>query len=90
MNIYVGNLNYSLKEEELQEVFEQFGEVVSVKIIKDRETGRSKGFGFVEFSSEEEAERAMQEANEMEVGGRKLRVNPARERTRRPSSRRSF
>jgi len=83
MNIYVGNLNYALTEDELKEVFEELGNVVSVKIIKDRETGKSKGFGFVEYDNEESAQQAIEEMNGAEVMGRRLKVNKARERTRR-------
>jgi len=80
MNIYVGNLNYKIKDEELREVFEQYGEVVSVKIITDKYSGRSKGFGFVEMSSESDAQRAIDELNEGELMGRKIVVNQARPR----------
>ena len=80
MNIYVGNLNYSLSEEELSEIFSEYGEVVSVKIVKDRETGRAKGFGFVEMANEEEGEKAVQELDGVEVNGRNMKVNKARPR----------
>jgi RNA recognition motif-containing protein len=78
MNIYVGNISYSTKEEDLREAFGEFGEVESVKIISDRETGRSKGFGFVEMTDDEAGEKAIEEMNGKEVGGRALRVNQAR------------
>ena len=78
MNIYVGNLNYSLQEEELKEVFAEFGEVASVKIIKDKVTGRSKGFGFIEMENDKEANNAIQELNGVEVKGRNLKVNQAK------------
>ncbi len=78
MNIYVGNLNYSLQEKELEEVFSEFGEVTSVKIIKDKVTGRSKGFGFIEMENDNEASNAIQELNGAEVKGRSLKVNQAK------------
>ena len=80
MNIYVGNLAYSLSEEELREAFAAYGEVSSVKVLMDRETGRSRGFGFVEMPNQNEAETAVSEVNGKEVGGRPLRVNEARPR----------
>ncbi len=80
MNIYVGNLSYSLDESELREAFAAFGEVSSVKVLMDRETGRSRGFGFVEMPNQTEAEAAVAEINGKEVGGRALRVNEARPR----------
>lgn len=78
MNIYVGNISYSTKEDDLREAFGEFGEVTSVKIISDRETGRSKGFGFVEMADDAAGEKAIEEMNGKEVGGRALRVNQAR------------
>jgi RNA recognition motif-containing protein len=80
MNIYVGNLSYSLDESELREAFAAYGEVSSVKVLMDRETGRSRGFGFVEMPNQSEAETAVTEVNGKEVGGRALRVNEARPR----------
>lgn len=80
MNIYVGNLAYSLSESELRDAFAAYGEVSSVKILMDRETGRSRGFGFVEMPNQNEAEAAVTECNGKEVGGRPLRVNEARPR----------
>lgn len=84
MNIYVGNLSYQMTEEELEETFSTFGTVKSAKIIFDRETNRSKGFGFVEMDSDEAATKAIEELNNKEVGGRNLRVNEARPREPRP------
>jgi len=78
MNIYVGNISYSTSEEDLRESFGQFGEVTSAKIITDRETGRSKGFGFVEMADDEAGNKAIEEMNGKEIGGRDLRVNMAR------------
>lgn len=83
MNIYVGNLSYGLSEEELKELFENYGSVDSVKIIKDRETGRSKGFGFIEMPNDDEAKTAIEQLNDTEVQSRNLRVNEARPRPER-------
>jgi RNA recognition motif-containing protein len=80
MNIYVGNLSYSLSESELRDAFAAYGEVSSVRVLMDRETGRSRGFGFVEMPNQNEAETAVAEINGKEVGGRPLRVNEARPR----------
>ncbi|NPA43769.1 MAG: RNA-binding protein [Chlorobi bacterium] len=80
MNIYVGNIPYRTDEEELRELFEAYGRVDSVKIITDRFTGRSKGFGFVEMPDEDEAQAAIQALNGKEVDGRPLRVNQAKPR----------
>lgn len=85
MNIYVGNLAYRTTEDELRQAFGQFGEVSSVKIITDRDTGQSKGFGFVEMPNQSEAEAAINNLNETDLGGRNLRVNEARPRTDRPA-----
>jgi len=83
MNIYVGNLSYGMSEDELREAFRAFGEVSSVKILMDRETGRSRGFGFVEMPNKSEAETAIAQLNGKEVGGRALRINEARPREQR-------
>lgn len=80
VHIYAGNLNYRMSEGSLRELFEQYGEVVSVKIIKDRVSGRSKGFGFVEMPKPEEAESAIQSLDGTEVEGRNIRVNKAKPR----------
>jgi len=80
VQIYVGNLAYRMREDTLKELFGQFGEVTSVKIITDRMTGRSKGFGFIEMTEKEEAEKAIQQLNGSEVEGRNIRVNVARPR----------
>ena len=84
MDIYVGNLSYDITVEELREAFEQHGEVVNAKIITDRETGRSKGFGFVEMPNESEGEAAISELNGAMLRGRTARVNQARPRNDRP------
>ncbi len=76
--IYVGNLSYSMTEEALSELFGQAGTVVSAKIITESQTGRSKGFGFVEMSSDEEANSAIEKFNGQEVEGRQLKVSEAR------------
>ena len=78
MNIYVGNLSYGMSEDELREAFGAFGEVSSAKILMDRETGRSRGFGFVEMPNPVEAESAIAQLNGKDVGGRALRINEAR------------
>jgi len=83
VQIYAGNLPYKIKEEELKRLFEVHGEVTSVKIITDRETGRSKGFGFVEMTSEGDANNAISQLNNSEVMGRNIQVNIARPRTER-------
>jgi len=78
MNIYAGNLNYSLTEEALEKVFAEYGEVTSVKIIRDKYTDQSKGFGFIEMADDAAAQKAIDELNGTEVNGRELRVNQAR------------
>lgn len=78
MNIYVGNISHSSTEEGLKQVFEQYGTVASVKIIKDKFTGSSRGFAFVEMPEEAEAKQAIAGLNGVEVDGRPLRVNEAR------------
>ncbi len=79
--LYVGNLPYSTTEEELRTLFTQAGQVTSIAIITDRETGRSKGFGFVEMASSAEAEKALSMFNGYSMGRRQLTVNEARPRT---------
>ena len=78
MNIYIGNLNYRVREEDLKQVMEEYGVVDSVKIIIDRETGKSKGFAFVEMPNDEEEKRAIEELNEAEYEGRQMVVKEAR------------
>ena len=89
MNIYVGNLAYKISDQELQEVFEEFGEVVSAKVIIDRKTGRSKGFGFVEMIDETEAQKAIDELNGTEISGRTVKVNKARPKESRANRKRT-
>ena len=83
--IYVGNLNYKTTEDDLRVLFEAHGNVNSVKIITDRDTGRSKGFGFIEMENQNEGSSAISALNAHEVDGRQLRVNEAAERTERPA-----
>ena len=84
MNIYVGNLPYSTSSDDLQEVFSSFGEVSAARIVNDRETGRPKGFGFVEMPNDSEANAAIEALNGNDIGGRKAVVNEARPREERP------
>jgi RNA recognition motif-containing protein len=81
--LYVGNLSYDTSDSKLQEMFEEYGSVQSAQVIMDRDTGRSKGFGFVEMGSDEEARAAINGLNGKEVGGRALTVNEARPREER-------
>ena len=83
MNIYVGNLSYQTTEDELRDLFAEFGDVVSAKLIVDKFTGQSKGFGFVEMSNNSEAQKAMDELNGRDVNGRSITVNQARPRQER-------
>ena len=78
MNIYVGNLNFKVKESEIQEIFENYGEVTSVKIITDKYSGRSKGFGFVEMQNDEEATKAIEGLNGTSMKEREIVVNEAK------------
>jgi cold-inducible RNA-binding protein len=80
MKLYVGNLSYSATENELRDMFSQYGAVESVAVITDRDTGRSKGFGFVEFANDAEANAAIAGLNGKEVSGRALTVSQARPR----------
>ncbi len=82
-NLYVGNLDYGVSSDDLRELFEEFGVVTSAKVITDRETDRSKGFGFVEMENEEEAHEAIDELDGAEYEGRTLKVNIARPRENR-------
>jgi RNA recognition motif-containing protein len=87
MNIFVGSLPFSLEEADLRELFEAYGEVSTVKLISDRETGRSKGFGFVEMPDDESAQKAITGLNGAEVKGRSIAVSQAEEK--KPNDRRS-
>jgi len=82
--LFVGGLPFSTTDEELSNAFSQFGTVASAKVITDRDTGRSKGFGFVEFESDDEGKAAEKEMNGKELGGRTVTVNEARPREERP------
>ena len=83
MNIYVGSLHFKMSEAELKEIFEEYGEVTSAKIIIDKYSGKSKGFGFVEMPNEAEAKKAIEELNGAEVSGRNIIVNESIERAER-------
>jgi len=80
MNMYVSNLGFHVQDEELKQLFESFGPVSSAKVIKDRETGRSRGFGFVEMESEEQATKAMTALNNKDVEGRAISISLARQK----------
>lgn len=80
MNIFVANLNFRVKTDQLQDLFEQYGEVDSVKIVTDRDSGRSKGFGFVEMADESSARNAISQLDNQEVEGRNIVVKEARPR----------
>ena len=81
VTLYVGNISYSMKEEELRKAFGQFGEVVSVKVIIDKRTGKSKGYGFVEMDSDASADEALKNMNGKELAGRNVKVNKANSQT---------
>jgi cold-inducible RNA-binding protein len=82
-NIFVGNLSFNTNEDELRQMFEAYGQVDRVSIMTDRDTGRSRGFGFVEMASNEEGEKAIAGLNGSQIGGRTLNVNEARPKTER-------
>jgi len=84
MKIYVGNLAFSIDDEALRNLFSSYGEIEEAVVIKDRFSGRSKGFGFVTFKDEESAKKAISEMNDKEIEGRKLKVNEARPMEERP------
>ncbi len=84
MNIYVGNLAYGLTDDELKQLFAEYGTVESVNVIKDRDTGNSKGFGFIEMENQADAEEAIKKLDGTPVKGRDLKVNKARPRAERP------
>jgi len=90
MNMYVGNLSFSVTEDDLKSVFSEFGEVVSVNIIKDKYSGKSKGFGFVEMPNNSEADKAIKSLNGSQLQGRDIKVNQATPRGERSSRRRRF
>lgn len=86
LNLYVGNLPYSMNDQELNDLFSQVGEVQSARVMNDRETGRSRGFGFVEMKNEDEGRDAIEKLNGTDCDGRALVVNEARPREERPRS----
>lgn len=88
--LYVGGLAYAVTDDKLREMFEPYGKVESAQVIMDRTSNQSKGFGFVEMSTGEEAQKAINELGGKEIGGRPLTVNAARPREERPSGQRSF
>ncbi|HRG81463.1 MAG TPA: RNA-binding protein [Chitinophagaceae bacterium] len=88
MNMYVSNLGYQTSEDDLRRLFEAFGQVTSAKVITDRETGKSRGFGFVEMPAGAEANEAMSKLNGKEVEGRTISVTVAREKESRPDKKR--
>lgn len=88
MNIYVSNLGFQTREDDLRKLFEAFGQVSSAKIITDRETGRSRGFGFVEMAVDAEGTQAISSLNGKEFGGRAISVTVAREKEQRPNKNR--
>jgi RNA recognition motif-containing protein len=88
MNMYVGNLAYGVTEEDLKKAFSEFGEVSSVKIITDKFSGQSKGFGFVEMPNNSEADQAIKALNGKVLSGRAIKVNQAEARAKRPQQRR--
>lgn len=90
MKLYVGNLAFSTSSQDLQELFGQAGTVESASVVEDRDTGRSRGFGFVEMSTKEEGTAAIEQFNGKEVNGRNLTVNEARPRENRGGSGRGF
>ena len=83
-NIYVGNLSYDATEADIRQAFSQYGEVSAVNVIMDRETGRPRGFAFVEMPNSSEAQKAISSVNETEIAGRAVKVNEARPKSDRP------
>lgn len=90
MNIYIGNLPYSVSEEDLRDAFSQFGQVQSANIITDKFSGRSKGFGFVDMPNDSEAHKAIDAMNDQPFKGRTIKVNEARPREERPMRRERY
>ena len=88
MNMYVSNLSFHTGDDDLRKLFEQFGNVTSAKVISDKVTGRSRGFGFVEMDSEAEAKEAIKGLNNKEIEGRAMSVSVAKERPSRPDNKR--
>jgi len=90
VNIYVGNLSYNTTEDELRDAFGEYGNVSEVNIIKDKFSGQSKGFGFVEMADNAEADAAIKGLNNASIGGRNLKVNQAKPRAERPPRRSAY
>ncbi len=90
MNIYVSNLSFNVADEDLQDFFAEYGEVTSAKVIKDKFTGRSRGFGFVEMSNDEQGQKAITELDGAVVEGRSISVTIAKPKEERSDNRRSF
>jgi len=90
MNIYVGNLSYNMTDEDLEKMFQEFGTVSEGKIITDRDTGRSKGFGFVEMPNQAEGDEAIKELDGKEIDGRNIKVNVAKPKEDRPRRRERY
>ncbi|NOT50599.1 MAG: RNA-binding protein [Chitinophagaceae bacterium] len=88
MNMYVSNLSFHTSEDDLRKMFEQFGAVSSAKVIMDRETGRSRGFGFVEMGADSDGEAAIKGLNGKDIDGRAMSVSVAREKAPRPTNKR--
>lgn len=89
MNIYISNLSYGVNDADLKELFGEYGEISSAKVITDRESGRSRGFGFVEMSNDTEGQKAIDELNQAEYDGKVINVTVARPRAERPAGNRS-
>ena len=90
MNIYVGNLSYEITDDEVKDLFSPHGEISSVSIIKDKQSGQSKGFGFIEMPNQAEAEEAIKALNESELKGRNIKVNQARPKEEHPKRRTGY
>jgi len=90
MNIYAGNLSYNVTDDDLREMFEAYGEVSRASVISDRESGRSKGFGFVEMANDDEGKSAIDALNGKDLKGRAINVNEARPRPERPQRPRRY
>lgn len=88
MNIYISNLSYSIDDADLKDLFADYGEIISAKVIMDRETGRSRGFGFVELADDQMGQKAIDELNQAEYDGKVISVNVAKPRTERPAGNR--
>ncbi len=86
MTIYVGNIAYTMTTDELKEIFQAFGNVTGVKIIADKQSGRSKGYGFIEMENDQEAENAIRSLNDTQVKGRNIKVNNAHRKASSPTS----